>query len=734
MKTNAPARKLWRSLDDQARATDFRQNIQDEFIPGASEFKNFDRRHFLKLMGASIALAGVPACTRQPVEKIVPYVNQPEQLVPGKPLYFATTLTMGGFGMGLLVESHEGHPTKIEGNPGHPASLGATNIFHQAALLDLYDPARSKIVLNQGKPSNWNDFIRALRGNLQKQAVNAGSRLRILTETVTSPTLFSRIQSILKTFPQARWHQYEPVNRDNAKAGALLAFGETVETHYHFAKAKVILSLDSDFLFGHPASLRYIHDFSASRRARLPREAMSRLYVVESSNSITGANADHRLPMSWSSIQTFARDLAQQVNAVPPTHGQAITTAHAKWILAIAQDLLQNRSESVVIAGDNQPPNVHALAHSLNHFLGNTGNTVTFAKSAEASPINQLASLRELTEDLVNNRADTVIIIGGNPVFNSPVDFNFDDALAHAHFRVHLSPEVNETSRLCDWHIPENHFLESWGDARAFDGTISLTQPLIVPLYHGKSALELVEAMIGPEIRTDYDIVRDYWRSNNPEEDFDRGWNRSLHDGLIQASAFPKKDVSLRPFEIPSSNASMAGLEITFLPDPTVWDGRFANNAWLQELPKPITKLVWDNAALISPELAQSESLSHGDMVEITVQGRTLSAPVWIVPGQPAKTIGLQFGYGRSSVGLVGAKTGSNSYTLRTSDCPWGMTDATMGKTSRKYPLVTTQDQHVIDSEERQIIREGTFAEFQNDANFVRENSEAPSTSLFVPA
>jgi Fe-S-cluster-containing dehydrogenase component len=344
-----------------------------------------------------------------------------------------------------------------------------------------------------------------------------------------------------------------------------------------------------------------------------------------------------------------------------------------------------------------------------------------------------LASLHELNDALVGGEVDTLIIVGGNPVFSAPADFNFRDSLARVKFRVHLSPDVNETSRLCDWHIPENHFLESWGDARAFDGTISIIQPLIMPLYAGKSAHELLEAMVNVSGRTDYDIVHDFWSSNNPGAVFYERWRRTLHDGLIQDSAFPAKTVSLRPFEIPTFARISDILEITFQPDPTIWDGRYANNGWLQELPKPVTKLVWDNVAHISPSLAAREKLSNGDVIEINALGRTLTAPVWIVPGQPQNTIGLQFGYGRASAGSVGEKTGCNVYGLRTSDFQWAVAVTILKKTHRSYPLATTQDQHVIDSEDRQIIREGTFAEFQSHPDFVSKTSEEPSETLFNP-
>jgi molybdopterin-containing oxidoreductase family iron-sulfur binding subunit len=734
MNAGPPTKKLWRSLDELRGAPLWRQNVRDEFLPGASEFNHFDRRRFLKLIGASVALAGIPACTRQPIEKIVPYVHQPEQLVPGKPLYFATAMTLGGFATGLLVESHEGHPTKIEGNPGHPANLGATSVFHQAALLDLYDPDRSKTILQQGEPKTWNDFLAALKISLQKEQASAGSGLRILTETFTSPTLHFQIQSLLKRFPRATWHQYEPANRDHVKAGAELAFGEAVETHYHFDRAKVIVSLDADFLYGHPDSLRYARDFASQRRASFDRREMSRLYVVESAISVTGANADHRLPLAWSEIQDFALALAQRLKAIPNAARQPMPPAREQWIAAVAQDLLQHRGESIVIPGEQQPPIVHALAHLLNQFLANAGSTVTFAPSAEAHPVEQLASLRDLNDALIKGTVETLVLLGGNPVFNAPADFDFSSALARARFKIHLSPDVNETSRLCDWHIPENHFLESWSDARSFDGTISIVQPLILPLYGGKSAHELLESMMVTTQRTDYDIVHDYWRMRNPGTDFDSHWQRALHDGWVENSALPAKNVALRSFDIPAPSAAKAtDLEITFHPDATILDGRYSNNGWLQELPKPITKLVWDNAAYVSPSLAGRERLANGEVIEIAAQGRAIKAPVWIVPGQPENTIGLQFGNGRTSVGAVGKRAGVNVYPLRGSSALWAVAPISIRKTGEHRELVTTQLQHVIDSEERQIIREGTFSEFLAHPDFVRADSESPSETLFAP-
>jgi len=735
-KARLTPQRYWRSLDELAGGEEIEVLGHREFPPGASELSHFDRRHFLKLMGASLALASLPACTRQPQSRIVPYVRQPEELVPGKPMYFATAMTLGGYATGLIVESHEGHPTKIEGNPGHPASLGATNVFHQAGLLDLYDPDRSKAPLQNGQPATWDNFVAAMAEVLESQKEKNGAGLRILTETVTSPTLYFQIRELLKKFPDTQWHSYEPVNRDNVREGAKLAFGEMVEAQFQFDKAKVVLSLDSDFLYLHPNSVRYARDFASLRRARFPETEMNRLYVVESSPTVTGSNADHHLPLAAWEVEGFAVAVARRMGMEAADGAAENRNVNSEWISAVADDLSRHRGASIVIAGENQPALVHALVQQMNHFLQNAGATMTFTRSAEARPVDQTQSLAELVEALKGNAVDVLVILGGNPVFNAPADFEFGENLARAKFQVHLAPHLNETSVRCRWHIPENHFLESWSDARAFDGTISIVQPLIMPMYAGKSAHEVLDAMMGPPGRSDYDIVHDFWESQNSGADFESRWRLALYEGLIADSAFPAKEVAPQPFNVTGGRAKGSeALEVTFRPDATLSDGRFANNGWLQELPKPINKLTWDNAALISPALADKNGLANGDVVEIELQGRRIQLPVWVTPGQPENSIGLQFGYGRSCAGNVGNNRGFNVYPTRTSSALWFDEGATLRKTGEQYRLVTTQSQHVIDSADRQIIREGTFDAFVKDENFVRENSEAPSEAdtLFNP-
>jgi MoCo/4Fe-4S cofactor protein with predicted Tat translocation signal len=735
----AGGRRYWRGVEELMQDPAFEEWLHQEFASGTSTWwDGLSRRHFLKLMGASMALAGLTACTRQPIEPIVPYIHQPEGLVLGRALFYATAATLGGFATGLLVESHEGHPTKVEGNPDHPMSRGATQAWHQASILDLYDPDRSQAVLNGGQISSWEVFLSALHDALQVERKRRGAGLRLLTETVTSPSLGAQIEALLKVFPEARWHQFEPLPRDNVLEGARLAFGQDLETQHELDKARVILSLDSDFLYSHPASLRYARQFADSRRVTGGRAEMSRLYVAETTPSVTGSNADHRLGLRAEAIEGLAWSLAQRLGALPGP-GPAVapeTDVPEKWLSALVSDLSQGQGASVVLVGDQQAPVVHALAHLINHHLRNVGATVRYSRSAVVRPEPQGDSLRELVEAMNAGRVTTLVMLGGNPAYNTPADLEFARHLSNVGLRVHLSSEVNETSALCQWHIPQNHFLECWGDARAFDGTVSLIQPLIQPLYEGKSPAEVIEAMLIQPGRNHYDIVRDYWQGQKLWPEFESGWRRALHDGVIAGSAFPLVTPALRAFaNSPPTPGPRHTLEVVFRPDPTVGDGRFANNGWLQELPKPLTKLTWDNAALVGVGTAERHGLVNGDVIELEHQGRRLEAAVWVQPGHAEDCVTLHVGYGRTRTGRVGTGTGFNAYRLQSSLTPWGGTDVRLTRTGRRYPLVSTQLQHAIDSESREILREGTLQDFLRDPNFVRVATALPprEETLFRP-
>ena len=504
-------REYWRSLEAVAETPEFKDFLHREFPQNASEWLDpVGRRGFLKLMGASLALAGVSACTRQPDEAIVPYVRQPEELIPGKPLFYATAMPFAGSGVGLLVESHEGRPTKIEGNPDHPASLGATDLFAQAAILGLYDPDRSPTITHLGEIRPFDAFVAAVRSVLAAQTDAQGSGIRILSETIASPTLAAQADDFLKRFPQAKWVQWEPFGRHNAREGSRLAFGEYVDAQYAVERADVILSLDADFLCAGNNGLKHARAFASRRRIEGDRAQLNRLYAVESTATNTGTKADHRLPLRASEIEAFARAVAAQVG-VAGAGGAAVPAAAEAWIGPLVKDLQAARGRSLVIAGDAQPPIVHALAHALNEALGNVGTTVTYTETAELRPANQLADLQTLVGEMNAGTVNFLLILGGNPVYTAPADLNFVEAMQKVALRAHLGLYQDETAALCHWHIPEAHFLESWGDVRSADGTVTIIQPLIAPLYSGRTAHEVVSALSESGVRTAYDLVRAFW-------------------------------------------------------------------------------------------------------------------------------------------------------------------------------------------------------------------------------
>ncbi len=735
---------FWKSLEEIAGTEGFREFLENEFPHGAEQWDDsVGRRKFLRLMGASLALAGVTACTRQPKETIMPYVRAPEEIVPGKPLFFATAVPMGGIAEGVLVESHMGRPTKIEGNPEHPASLGATRAVTQASVLTLYDPDRSQTMTHLGEISSWDAFMGEIREASAAQKSRNGAGFRVLTETVTSPTLARQLRELLEAFPGAKWHQYEPAGRDNVKEGSRLAFGQVVETHYRFDKADVILSLDADFLSSMPGSVRYAREFAARRRVDDGRSQMNRLYVVESTPSITGAKADHRWPLPAGKIAHLTRVIAEAIGAgerKQEIKESSRLPVDSQPLEALTKDLQGHQHRSLVIPGDEQPAEVHVLAHAMNHSLGNIGETVIYTNPVEANPVVQMESLRELVNDMEAGKVDWLLMLGGNPVYDAPGNLRFSEHLQKVKLRMHLSLFEDETSALCHWHIPETHFLESWSDLRAYDGTVTILQPLILPLYGGKSVHELLAAVAGQPDRTAYDIVREYWKSQKAGEEFERFWRRSLHDGLIANTDFPAKQVSLRSSVVrhPSPVAADNGLrtadsgpgplEIIFRPDPHVGDGRFANNGWLQELPKPLTKLTWDNAALLSPRTAERLGVVNEQVVELRYQGRQIEAPVWILPGQPNDSVTVHLGYGRTRAGRVGDGAGFNAYAVRTSTAPWFDTGLEVRRTNKHYALSCTQHHHSMEG--RNPVRVGDLQEYRERPDFVQEMGEVPPRNL----
>ncbi|MBO0719298.1 MAG: TAT-variant-translocated molybdopterin oxidoreductase [Blastocatellia bacterium] len=772
--------EYWRSLEELADTERFRQFLHREFpaldAPEAdpSMLDPVGRRNFLKLMSASIAFAGLTACTRQPQENIVPYVKTPDGLIPGKPQFFATAMTTGGVANGLLVESHEGRPTKIEGNVVHPGSKGGTTVYEQASILELYDPDRSQSTLYVGDPRTWGDFLNALRAALDGQRSKQGAGLRILTETVTSPTLASQMKKLLELYPQAKWHVYEPASRDGARMGANLVYGQFVNTVYRFDKADIVLSLDADFLTNGPGSVRYARDFIDKRRLVDGSNEMNRLYVVESTLTTTGAKADHRLPIKASDVDSFARAVAAAIGVTLPTSG---TFKAEKFVDAVAKDLNAHRGKSIVIAGEHQPASVHAIAHAINNALGNIGETVVITEPIEANPVDQIASLAELVADMnttlpnenTSVKVDLLVIIGANPVYNAPLikdektgrEVTFLEAMQKVGLRIHHGLFNDETAANCHWHVAGTHYLESWGDARAYDGTVSIIQPLIIPLYSGKSTHELVAAMVGEAGKTDYDIVKEHWKAQSGAS-FEQDWKQWLNDGIVANTALPPKTVALKADWASALKPAATGTrtksyEIVFRLDPNLHDGRFANNSWLQELPKPLSKITWDNYAIISSRTANDLGLAPNDepyqanakMIKLKHEGKELTMPAWVQPGHPDDTVTIYLGYGRQRAGNVGNNIGFPSYSLRTANAPWIATQAVDFEVGEgNYQLASTQEHFNIETSkisgigsdafiegrydlvDRHIVRTATLEQYKKDPHFVNRDVEVPDKDL----
>jgi molybdopterin-containing oxidoreductase family iron-sulfur binding subunit len=791
-------RLYWRSLGELSDSPQFREYLHREFPEQASEWNDpKGRRDFLKLMSASLALAGVGACTRQPLEQIVPYVRQPEDVVPGRPLFYASAVIHSGYARPVLVESHMGRPTKIEGNPDHPASLGAADSFTQAEILNLYDPDRVRTVSHRGEVRTWGQFLTAAQEALSMRKAMGGDGIRFLTGPITSPSLARLMASILAQNPQATWHQFDPAGAHRPATGA------SSRPVYHFDQADIVVSLDADFLTCGPGSLRYQRDFAARRRFMDDRKAMNRLYAIESTPTLTGAKADHRLPVKASDVESVARELAAAVGSASPEprtpspESPAPSGGHAdasRWVAAIAKDLQAHRGRSLIVAGEYQPGPVHELARAMNEALGNAGTTVTYTGDVEVMPTDRHASIAELARDMDAGAVHLLVILGGNPAFTAPADLQFAQKMRRVRTIAYHGLHLDETAHLSHWNLPAAHALESWGDPRAFDGTVTLMQPLIEPMYEGRSEHEVLALFTTQGDRRGAAIVKDYWTGAYSSGEWtmtyedgglfpnaDAFWRRALHDGFIPgtalteggqvtpftvgpaAAAAPVVDPSVpspeprapspesrapspesrapspesrAPSPGPQAPQSPAGLELIFRPDPTIWDGRYANNGWLQELPKPLTKLTWDTSAWISPRLAEERGLHNGDVIEMTYRGRTAKMPVWIVPGHPHHSVTVFLGYGRTMAGRVGNAVEEaqafNPYLLRTSDAPWFGDGLEISKTGERYLLATTQEHHAMEG--RAPVRVATLDEYTKDPAVIAHQAHAfPRTLTLYP-
>ena len=769
----------WRSLEDRANTPEFQAFMHREFPEGADRLEGDDRRQFLRVMGASFAFAGIglAGCRRRPESVIVPFAAQPADRTPGVPVHYATAMELGGVAGGVLVRSFDGRPIKIEGNPDHPYSLGGCESLAQASVLELYDPDRSRLLRRNGETigagafRQFETFVANRFGTTLAQG--GGRGLAVLSEAFSGPTMAAQRKRLLETFPQARWFEWEPFNDDAERAGLTAAFGRPVRPDYRLADAKVVVSLDSDLLRPQPGNLRWTRDYASTRRVRdaSPHDQqLSRLYAFEGVMSLTGANADERIPVRSEAIPAIAALLANklgveiadatlrgEIEARAAEAQSMLSPADLEIVVAAAADLNTFRGRGVVVAGPRQPAAVHALVALLNEALGNGGRTVVYREVSDPQRPLRVEAIRELCALLQAGSVDTLVILGGNPVYDAPADLDFAACMRKASEVIHLSFHRNETSAspACTWHIPRAHYLESWGDARGWDGAVSLVQPLIEPLVSfeqgGRTALELVAILAGDADADGYELTRSTFRERHglaADDAFERRWRQALNDGLDAGTALPEATVRANAAAVGRGVAALprvaasGGLELAFLRDGTVYDGRFANCGWLQELPEAITKVVWDNAVLLSIPTARSLGLATGDRVRVTAGSppRSIEAAVLLVPGQAEGTCALSFGYGRGEVaGRIAADAGFNAYALRTTDAPELVPGVRLEKVAGRYAFARTQDHGAADAliaavpagsvQERMpsLLREGTLGEYQHKPNFARERAHVVS-------
>jgi molybdopterin-containing oxidoreductase family iron-sulfur binding subunit len=713
------SRRHWRSLGELEGSPEARAFREREFPEGASVPPDaVSRRHVLTLLGASVSLAGLAAC-RRPEERIVPYVEPPEEVVPGVPRYYATTMPAGTSAYGLVVESHEGRPTKIEGNELHPATLGASSARVQAAVLDLYDPDRSRCVLRRGEPSTWAELVTAWPERAKAHAADGGEGLALLLPPSASPTLFRLAGTLRAAYPRARLVVRDPVLGTNALDGTVRAAGRPLLPVHRLERAKTILVLDADFLLADPEMIRHTRGFSTGRRVASSADAMSRLWVVEAAYTVTGANADHRVRLAARHVPAFVAALAAKLKraglAIEVPGAPAVPGLDPGLLRALAADFLANRGASLILAGPRQPAAVHAAALALNAALGNVGTTVEYHEPKDAL-LPTAGGLAELVGAMAAGSVKTLVVLGGNPAYDSPADLGFAAAAAKVEEIVHLGSHVDETGALASWHVPAAHFLESWGDARASCGTLSVVQPLILPLFGGKSAVEVMGLVASGQDRPGHDLVQETWHGVLGENDFEQRWNRVLHDGVLPASALPAVAVAPRPDVLAALGSPAAGpgdLELVFAACPKLHDGTSANNAWLQELPDPMTKVVWDNPLLLSPATAAAHGLGDGDVARVETDGRALELPVFRVPGMADGTLVLHLGYGRRKAGRVGTGVGFDAYALRAKTALDLTTDVRLSPTGRRVLLAQTQEHGSMEG--RDIVREATLDRYRRD-------------------
>jgi MoCo/4Fe-4S cofactor protein with predicted Tat translocation signal len=741
-------KRYWRSLDELADTPKFRKWLEREFPAGAAEIEldGVSRRNFLRLMGASMALAGIglSGC-RRPEAYVVPYTKSVEWLIPGKAVLYTTSMPGPLGGLPLIATTYEGRPTKLEGNPLVPSSNGGTDLFAQAVVLDLYDPDRARTFLFDGKESTAQDFDKYLAGVRKELESGKGEGIGILLDEQLSPTRDRMLRSLQEQFPQIKFYSYEPVSSEERNSAIASLFGPDVAIKPAFANADIIVSLDCDFL-GTEQTLPGTREFSNRRRVNGSVDSMNRLYVVENRFTTTGGMADHRFRCAASQIPAFALQLAKKIAG--STNDRVLGGVVAQfnetgpqfddvWLTECANDLVAKKGRSLLLASGRFPAWVHSVVLAMNSALGAFGTTLEVLSVPRVKTTN----FGDLVADTKSHQLKKLFILSGNPVYTAPADLDWVNLQRSIPEVIRLGDHVDETSAAAKWQVPEAHFLESWGDQRAVDGTYLPIQPMILPLFGGLSQIDILSKLAA--LPGGVQAVRDTFKSLTNESDFESAWTKFLRNGFAEDSRFGVAKVELNPNALPEvlktagplpGPVTPSSIEVVFPADYKVYDGRYANNAWLQELPDPITKLTWDNAVLLSKSTATALQVDDGDMVEISVGDRKLQAPVMIAPGHADYSLSLSLGYGRWIVGRVGRDTGFNAYQLRTTSAPYYATRATVKLIQKNgHPLVKTQDHYSMEG--RALVREGTVADYNQNPAFAKavwiDEEDSPNVSLY---
>jgi MoCo/4Fe-4S cofactor protein with predicted Tat translocation signal len=732
---NQSRRTYWRSLEELAERPEFVSLVERELPRFRDIVNSFDRRRFLQLMAASMALGGLASCGPEAnPRQLLPYVEEPENVIPGRNRYYATAITQAGNATGVLVAHQMARPIKIEGNPDHPASLGAASAIMQASILELYDPRRAQTIFGAEEIATWEGFVAALHDRRRALMANKGEGLRVLSGGISSPIIAKQIADLQQQFRNMRLHRWEPVHRDNELAAAMMSFGRPVDRIYDVGAASRILGVGSDLISAVPGWLAYARAFAAARRPIETGGTMSRVYAIESTPTLLGAKADHRLPMPPSEIDASLRYLAGLLGAGPQEWSQQ-DHPHAAWLKAAADDLAQNKGAALIHAGREQPADVHLLADAINNTLGAFGKTVRLIRPVDLGAGSDRDSLSDLTDDMADGKVDTLLIFGTNPIYDAPADVDFAAALARVPFSACLSLYDNETAHACTWRLPATHEYEAWGDARAFDGTVTILQPQVRPLYGGHSVQQVLAVLLGNLPPDDYTLVRAFWQERAQQEnrgDFETFWHDAVQKGVVADTAAPALDLTphadVAAAVAGASAVSHGTLQALFRPDEGTWDGRYADNPWLLEMPRPFTRLTWDNAALIAPSTAKRLGVANEDVVEISAGGRKLRAPIFVLPGQARDCVTLPLGWGRT-VGALGAGAGFDAYRVRTKSDPWMTSISSLAKTGETYRLATTQRQDRVEG--RDLIREASLDQFKSDPNSIVKKQKVES--LYPP-